>query len=195
MPPHSYLNPYLTASRRFGGTFGTLLWASTQTQEARFEALMRGYGPRGQSVLDVGCGRADFLDFCIAAGMSPADYVGIEAVGPLADRAAEKQHATIIRADFVQQPAAMFVGADAIYFSGSLNTLDDPLFYATIRRAFDATARAVVFNFLSSSQLAAAAYLYWRHVDEVMDFVRTLTSDAVLINDYLEGDATVAICK
>jgi hypothetical protein len=191
----SYLSPYLTASQRFGGTFGALLWASADTQAARFAALVRGRSPRRQSVLDVGCGRADFLDFCIARGLTPADYIGIEAVGPLADRAAEKSGATIIRADFVKQPAAMFVAADVIYFSGSLNTLDDPLFYATIRRAFDATAHVVVFNFLASPRLAAADYLHWRRADEVMDFARTLSSDAVLINDYLEGDATVAICK
>ena len=49
----------------------------------------------------------------------------------------------------------MFVGADVIAFSGSLNTMDDETFYATLRRAYDATAATLVFNFLASPFLAA----------------------------------------
>jgi hypothetical protein len=171
------------------------LWSSAATQAARFGALVDACNPIGQSVLDVGCGRADFLDFCVARRVPPADYVGIEAVGPLADRAARKPGVTIVRGDFVQQPALLFAGADAIYFSGSLNTLDDPLFYATIRRAFDATAGAVVFNFLDSPRLSQAAYLHWRPTADVMDFARTLSRDCASTTNYLEGDATVVIRK
>lgn len=191
----TYLTPYLTAARTHGGGFGSLLWASTTTQAARFDAIVRLKSPTGQSVLDVGCGRGDFLDFCIERQMVPADYVGIEAVAPLADAAVAKGHAnaTIVRTDFVQTPRSMFVGADVIVVSGSLNTLDDAAFYSTIRRMADATAHAVVFNFLASPHLAAADYLHWRLPSDVLAFARSLATEATILQDYLEGDATIAM--
>jgi trans-aconitate methyltransferase len=192
-----YLTPYLTAARTHGGGFGSLLWASPTTQASRFDAIARIHSPVRQSVLDVGCGRADFLDFCRAWRLTPNDYIGIEAVPQLADAARAKQlpNCRIIRADFVERPLAMFVAADMIVFSGSLNTLDDAAFYATLQRAFDATADVIVFNFLSSSHLAAAAYLHWRRVVDVLEFARSLSDDITLLDDYLEGDATIAIRK
>jgi SAM-dependent methyltransferase len=192
-----YLTPYVNAARRHGGGFESLLWASQQTQAARFGALVQLASPKGQSVLDVGCGRADFLDYCIATGVPPADYVGIEAVPALADAAEAKRLAnvTIKRADFVQHPLSMFVAADVIVFSGSLNTLDPTSFYATIRRAFDATASVLAFNFLCSPGLAAAEFLHWHRVTDVLTFARSLSDDVTSLTDYLDGDATVAMRK
>jgi SAM-dependent methyltransferase len=196
-PDADYLSPYLTAARQHGGGFGSLLWASAVTQGARFDALARLRSPKGLSVLDVGCGRADFLDFCIARDVAPADYVGIEAVPALADAAVAKRlpNVTITRADFVQQPLAMFVAADLVLFSGSLNTLAPAQFYATLQRAFEATADALVFNFLCAPGLAASSYLHWHRVADVLSFARTLSPNVAHLTDYLDGDASIAISK
>ena len=195
-PP--YLAPYRRAARAHGAGFGSLLWASPSTQAARFEAIARIHSLEGKSLLDVGCGRADLLDFLRARGVRLADYIGIEAVDELADAAARKQAdgVRIIRADFVQDPARMFVGADVVVFSGSLNTADDEVFYATLRRAYDAAAEALVFNFLCSPMLAGQSYLAWRRPDDVLRFARGLEGGEVrTLADYLEGDCTVAVAK
>ena len=202
MPSPPYLAPYLRAAEQFGAGFGSLLWASPSTQSARFGAIERLGNVAGRSVLDVGCGRGDFLDFLLRSGIRPADYVGIEAVAPLAEAAEAKAAglwhkagvaARIIRADFVAEPMRMFVGADVVAFSGSLNTADDPTFYGTLRRAFDATADVLVFNFLSSTYLAGQQYLYWRRPQDVLAFARGVSSDVRILDDYLKGDCTVAV--
>lgn len=195
-PP--YLAPYRRAARAHGAGFGSLLWASPSTQAARFDAIARIYPLDGKSLLDVGCGRADLLDFLRARGVRPADYIGIEAVDELADAAARKQAPSvrILQTDFVRDPARMFVGADVVVFSGSLNTADDEVFYATLRRAYDAAAEALVFNFLCSPMLAGQSYLAWRRPDAVLRFARGLEGGEVrTLEDYLEGDCTVAVCK
>jgi len=196
-----YLIPYLRAAAVHGAGFESLLWASPGTQAARFDAFARLWGFRGKSVLDVGCGRADFLEFLIERGTPPADYVGIEAVGELAD-AAERRlsragvRSTLLRADFVREPLRMFVGADVIVFSGSLNTLPEESFYQTLRLAWDATASGLVFNFLDSPTLAAARYLHWRRPGDVLAFARGLAEDRVrTLHDYLEGDYTIEMRK
>jgi len=193
----NYLAPYLTAASRHGAGFSSLLWASPHTQAVRFAALTRMVGLNGKSLLDVGCGRADLLDFLLERKIKPAHYVGLEGVTALADAAEAKNHkdAMIVRADFVREPLRMFVAADVVYFSGSLNTLDPQTFYATIRSAFDAAAEMLVFNFLCSPQLAGMNYLHWHQPSEVWSFCKTLTDDVGRLDDYLHGDTTFALTK
>ena len=193
----NYLAPYLTAASRHGAGFSSLLWASPHTQAVRFAALTRMVGLNGKSLLDVGCGRADLLDFLLARKIQPAHYDGLEGVTALADAAEAKGHkdAMIVRADFVREPLRMFVAADVVYFSGSLNTLDPQAFYATVRSAYDAAAEMLVFNFLCSPQLAGMSYLHWHQPSEVWSFCKTLTDDVRRLDDYLHGDTTFALTK
>ena len=192
-----YLAPYLSAASRHGAGFSSLLWASPHTQTVRSAALTRMAGLNGKSLLDVGCGRADLLDFLLDRRIKPAHYVGLEGVATLADAAEAKGHkdAMIVRADFVREPLRMFVAADVVYFSGSLNTLDSTTFYATLRKAYDAAAEQLVFNFLCSPELAGMTYLQWHHPAEVWAFCKTLTDDVRRLDDYLHGDTTFALTK
>lgn len=198
--PQPYLAPYIRAAARHGSHFPALLWASPQTQSARFDAIERLGCLGGKSVLDVGCGRADLLEFLLRRGVEPADYFGIEAVGQLADAARETVRASGIRGsvlmtDFIREPLRLFCGADVIVFSGSLNTVEDGAFYDTLRRAFDAAAETLVFNFLCNSYLAGAEYLRWRRPRDVLDFSLQLTPNVQTLDDYLHGDFTVATKK
>lgn len=193
----SYLRPYRAAAQAHGAGFGTLLWASPQTQAVRFEAIRRMADMNGQSVLDVGCGRADLLEYLLAQGVRPADYIGIEAVDELAAAAEAKRlpRATILRSDFVAEPARLFVGADVVVLCGSLNTAADSVFYPTLARAFDAAAETLVFNFLCSPMLAGRDYLHWRRPEDVTRFARMLCADVATLDDYLPGDMTLRLRK
>jgi hypothetical protein len=118
-------------------------------------------------------------------------------VEALADEAEARgySNARILRGDFVSDPGKLFVGADVIVFSGSLNTMDDGAFYSTLDRAIDATAHAVVFNFLNSTALAGQDYLHWRRTDHVVAHLRSRCDDIHLFSDYLPGDCTIAVFK
>jgi SAM-dependent methyltransferase len=192
-----YLRPYLDAAREHGAGFESLLWASPETQAVRFDAIRRAANLSGKSVLDVGCGRADLLSFLLDRGVRPADYVGIEAVDALAAAAKAKRlpGCTIVQADFVAEPIRMFVGADVVVFSGSLNTADDTVFYPTLRHAFEAATEALVFNFLDSPNLAGQPHLYFRDPRVVREFAESLpgATDVRMLNDYLPGDTTVCV--
>lgn len=193
----AYLEPYLRAADQHGAGFQSLLWASPKTQAVRFDALARAYDFSGASVLDVGCGRADLLDYFLQRDIRPNDYIGLEAVNDLA-RAAEAKnhpHCQIIRADFIADSRRMFVGADVVVFSGSLNTLGKQEFYLSLRRAFDACADSVAFNFLASPALAGKDYLTWHRPGDVLAFARSLHAEVSVFDDYLDGDCTLLMRK
>jgi hypothetical protein len=194
-PP--YLQPYLTAASRYGSEFGSLLWASPTTQESRFDAMTRVCNLAGKSLLDVGCGRADLLDYLLRRAIQVDHYTGLEAVAELADAAARKKHprCLIIPCDFITQPGRLFTGADVIYFSGSLNTLEPRAFYQTLRLAYEAAVESVVFNFLSSPHLAAADYLNWYPTESVLQFADELGGQVTALEDYLAGDCTIHLSK
>jgi hypothetical protein len=148
-------------------------------------------------LLDVGCGRADLLNFLHARDLDPKEYIGIEAVPQLA-AAAERENpgvGRIIRADFVTDPSCLDVDADVILFSGSLNTLDTPAFYESLRAAFGAARETLAFNFLCSPLLAGQSYLHWHEPGEVAAFANKLTEHAHAISDYLQGDCTMILHK
>jgi len=196
--PPAYLKPYLAAARRYGAGFGSLLWASPRTQAARFDTLVRaatGRAIRGHRVLDVGCGRADLLDHLRRRDVRPASYVGIEAVDELAT-AAEQKGATIVRGDFVRQPELLrAAGADVVLVSGALNTMDAESFYRCVTAAFEAAGNVLAFNFLAGPTLAAADHLTWHRPADVRAFAASLSHDVGFWDDYLPGDATVAVRK
>ncbi len=192
-----YLEPYRKAASRYGDEFGALLWASPRTQAARFEAICELARPSGKKVLDVGCGRADLMDFMIMRGMEPRDYVGIEAVDELVGAAMRKHwiNAEIVQCDFVRQPSTMNVGADVVVFSGSLNTLDVGQFEVSLRQGFEAAREVMVFNFLASANIANADWLRWHRKEDVMEMVGLWGRRFEMRDDYLDGDCTMAVYK
>jgi SAM-dependent methyltransferase len=192
-----YLGPYQRAAERHGAGFGSLLWASPATQAARFEAICRLVNLRRKRVLDVGCGRADFLDYLLRRKVKVTSYVGIEGVAALAEVACEKGAgvARIVQGDFLANPELLETGAQVVVICGSLNTMDADGFYSTLRRAYAAAEEALVFNFLCSSRLAGADYLSWHSVEEVMGLARTLSDRVRKVEDYLVGDCTVMMGK
>jgi SAM-dependent methyltransferase len=195
----AYLQPYARAVRRHGGgDFRALLWASRRTQELRFDALLKQADPTGLAVLDLGCGRADLLDFMIQRGQKPRRYVGVEGVRELADSAVAKNlpDCRILVADFVREPRRLSVAnADVIYCSGALNTIASDDFYRTIRNAFAAAKQSLVFNFLSSNLLAGVSYLHWHKRGDVVKFARSLTPEVDVHEGYIEGDCTICMRK
>ena len=73
--------------------------------------------------------------------------------------------------------------------------LTEKQFYDTLTVACDATAQALAFNFLCSSQLAAADWLTWHRRDKVLDFARRLCPSVVLDDGYIDGDCTIVMRK
>ena len=191
----AYLTPYFRAERRHKGGLGSLLWEDVRAQEVRFAAVLRNCPLGGLHVLDVGCGRGDLLRYLRARGVFPGAYTGIEAEGAAAPsvRGDERTHCRILKADFVEAPEVLAVGADVIVFSGSLNLLSSWQFYRTLRIAWAATRKRLVFNFLDSPTLAGTPWLKWHRPRNVVAFARRAARTVVVDDGYEDGDCTVVM--
>ena len=177
--------------------FGTLLWASPKTQATRFKALLHAVDANGLTVMDVGCGRADLLEYIYKTRRCPRSYIGVEAVETLAFAASRKQlpGCNIILGDFVRDPSLLEANADVLFYSGSLNTMDTPAFFKCIQEGFAAAEKAIVFNFLCSPFLAGSSHLHWHSAGEVAQFAHQFSDRVKLFDQYMRGDATVVIWK
>jgi hypothetical protein len=197
MPPPAYLQPYLDAAERHGAKFESLLWANPSAQAARFAALARWCELAGRSVLDAGCGRADLLDYLLAQRITPAQYIGVEAVEALAQAAEMKKipDTAILRGDFIDDPKLLDQHADVIIFSGSLNTLSPDDFYQALRLAWQYTKCELAFNFLCSPRLASGKHLTWHPIAGVQEFAYGLSGDIAVDDSYRKGDCTIVIRK
>jgi hypothetical protein len=191
----AYLTPYARArGRRLRGA-RALLWMGRRDQLVRFEAMVRNCPLEGLRLLDVGCGPADLLGFLGTRGIQPAYYTGLEAQ-PWLVRAARRRRyprCAIVTGDFVRDPETMSVGADVVIFSGSLNLLSSRQFYRSIRDGWAATRRWLVFNFLSSPELADAPWLTWHRPSSVRAFARRLGAEVRLDDGYEPGDCTAVL--
>lgn len=155
-PPSSgpdYLHPYRDMAARVGQRFEALLWSSRQTQAARFQAAIDMIDLTGRTVLDAGCGHADFAQFMDRRGVEYGRYIGLEALPEMLAEARRRNppRAEFIQADFVADPRAFDAPRPApqiIVFSGSLNTLDQEAALPVLERAWRACSQALVFNFL-----------------------------------------------
>jgi hypothetical protein len=193
----AYLRPYHDAHRRRARGVRAMLYDDAEAQAVRFAALARICPLAGLSVLDVGCGRADFLGFLRARGIAPAHYTGLEALPWLARAARRRGYAdcTIVEGDFVRQPALLAQGADVVLFSGSLNLLSSRRFYRTLEQGWAAARRWLVFIFLCSTMEAGAPFLHWHRKRRVLAFARPRAAQVLLDDGYRDGDCTVAMRK
>jgi methyltransferase family protein len=193
----AYLAPYARARQRKLRGARALLWVGPRDQRIRFEAIVRNCPLEGRRILDVGCGPADLLGFLRKKGIAPAHYTGLEAQDWLVKSARRRRYpdCTIVRADFVADPGPLSAGADIIVFSGSLNLLPSPAFYRTLHAAWAAAREALVFNFLSTPELANAIWLYWHPRAAVLRLARRLSADVRVDDAYEAGDCTVVMRK
>jgi hypothetical protein len=173
------------------------LWEDLRAQQVRFEAIARNCRLHGRRILDVGCGRADLLGYLRARGTIPAHYVGLEAQPWLARAARRKKYpdCLILDGDFVEAPETLYVAASVVIFSGSLNFLPPRPFYRSLRHAWEATSRHLVFNFLCSPDLAGAAHLTWYATSAVLAFARRRGAVVRVDDGYEPGDCTVVMTK
>ncbi len=177
---------------RHGYSSHALYWSSTEIQEIRFKVLADIGISTGDSVLDVGCGFADFKKW-FAIYFGRLDYTGID-LSPDLLREARKRHfdarlfeGDLFDMDFAEQ------SFDWVILSGALNeNLHDDGAYAfrTVTRMYELCSKGAAFNLLDARHLKV--HDLQSHLPEtVLSYCRSICEDCQLTDDYLKNDFTI----
>ena len=175
------------------GTIGALGWRRVESQIKRFEVIAAVGDLNGCTLLDVGCGYGDLKEF-LDQRFSGFTYIGIdqmpEFIAEAKARYESHPNTYFTQTDFTK---ADFPTVDYVIASGALGyRCDDPDFYADmIRKMYQATTQALVFNMLDASRFPHDQLLVGHDRDKIAAFCRTLSPRVTVTEGYLEDDFTV----
>ena len=195
--PESYPDEYLFNAPQVAG------WLSTQEQELLFSALLIYFNPK-QSVLDVGCARADLYGYL--RRLFPEvdiNYTGMDYNANLLNIAKRKFPVlsdSLIAQDILKAETGQY---DWVFGSGLFNLNDYPSMfeYATqvVDKMYQNSNIGVAFNLLTAlpDDLAQSDIdqLFVHNAGQWLDYLISKYGKVLLRSDYMIGDVTFVILK
>jgi ubiquinone/menaquinone biosynthesis C-methylase UbiE len=146
----------------------------------------------GDSVLDVGCGFADFKSWIEGQGRD-VSYTGVDLSPDLINAAREKHPDATLFCGELNDFNFASASFDWVVLSGALNEqLHDDGAYARrmISSMFDLCRKGVAFNLLDARHLMAHD-LQSLYPEEISKYCSNLTPHVKVIDDYLDNDFTI----
>lgn len=171
-------------------------YGKKSSQWRKFETLADIIPLNGKSVLDVGCGFADFADY-LEIRYGDVDYSGVDITADMIAKAKQRhpelnlRHADIMADDFTGE--ADVVTANGIFYLLGDNAFEDMC--GLITKMFSLANMALAFNSLSSWASVQEENEFYADPAQVLDFCKTLTMRVTLRHDYLPHDFAVYLFK
>jgi SAM-dependent methyltransferase len=182
--------------RRFGHDLQAIDYGRRESQLARFAVLAEALPLAGRSVLDVGCGLADFADY-LAARVPDAEYAGVDiSAAMIAEARRLRPHLDLRRLDILGEDAGGpydLVVANGIFYL--LGDDAETIMQRLVGQLFALCREAVVFTSLSAWAPAQEPGEFYADPLRVLDFCRKLTPHVVLRHDYLAHDFAVYLYR
>lgn len=180
-----------------GETAQALGWRDGSQQHLRFRVLAEITDLSGCSIMDIGCGFGDLLDYVTAAGATGVRYTGTDLNPALIDVARKRHagasfHATTDLSQFGND------SQDYVFLSGLFNfKIEDNtgFMHDTVRESFRIAKCGVAFNLLGSYVDFKEEHLFYHQEQEVFDFAKGLTRFVTLRADYPLYEFTVYLHK
>jgi SAM-dependent methyltransferase len=190
---------YSARFARLGYDVKSLGWGSVEQQRYRFEQTLTF--PElfsGRSILDIGCGFGDYLDYLDEGVLPFRDYLGLD-INPDLIGEAEKRHAGRANARFevrnlLAEDAVHTPVADVGVMLGLLNfRLGEGvanLAYSrmVMERAFAMVGEVLVVDFLSArltSSYPREDFVYYHEPADALGMALELADEVILKHDYL----------
>lgn len=180
--------------------FEKLGWESAEAQALRFAAFVDNADLEGKSILDVGCGLGNLLEYLTMKNIS-VKYTGVDILPRMIDCANGKRICGEFHCvDIFKDNPFGDKSFDAVYASGifNLNLGNNHEFFLDALCRFSHIAREVIaFNLLDHrSPDKEDAYFYFS-AGEVIDLIESTScrpKKVQIIEQYLQNDFTV-ICR
>ncbi len=171
-------------------------WKDTRSQLERFAVMAQAVDFERRSVLDLGCGFADFLIF-LQRQTRVKYYIGLDQQRSFINAAQRRALATEHEFRCCDFSAIDLPAVDVVVASGSLNYRSRETGYlvAMINKMYQAARRDVVFNLLDIDKVPESQLLQGYKKSGVVRFCRALCDDVSCIDDYCDHDFTIIMHK
>jgi SAM-dependent methyltransferase len=180
--------------------YGILGWESEEAQKLRFDMLLSSVDLKGKTLLDVGCGTGNLLEYIRSQGID-INYTGVDILDKMIEKAKNKQlGADFFLVDIFKDNIFKDNSFDVIYASGifNLNLGNNREFLINALDLFlRLSSSAVVFNLLHfASPDREDKYFYFQpdEISEILEKYSGVIEKVQFIEAYLKNDFTV-ICK
>ena len=195
------------------GTIDALGWNGSESQQKRFEVLAGIGDMNGKTILDVGCGYGDFLEY-IKDRKNIEHYTGIDVNPRMIDEAKKRHdiHSYIVSLekgtleewrDYHRVQEFDYVVASGIFAVNMTNMKE--YVRSTLEMMFRRCKAGVAVNFLSNYPLRVQPrenfdrererYVCRFWPGEILKIADKISTRYVLRNDYKENDFTVYIYR
>ena len=183
---------------KYGQDVKALASGNRERQLIRFEVLSRVGDLNNHSVLDLGCGFADFYAYLKEKGLKP-DYTGYDICPDLIKicktRFPEAKFKTIdIQETPVKKKFDYVVSSQT--FNNKLTKEDnETLIRDIIKRAYELSNIGIAIDMLSNYVDFREEHLHYYSPEDIFRFCKTITKRVALIHDYPLFEFTVYLYK
>lgn len=180
---------YKKAVERHGISARGVHWNSTYTQYKRFEILTSFINKNifESSIIDAGCGFAEYYNYLLKYDKTPKTYIGIDCEEMMINLAFKRF--PNIKFEIKNVILDELIKADYYVCSGAMNILTKEEIFIFIKKCFDASNKAFIFNFLKNDPLTNIK------IEDIIDFSRNLSKKIKIKEHYLENDVSIFLEK
>ena len=185
------ISRYSERLKKFGVSPKTLGWDSKKNQNLRFERLINSIDLTNLSILDVGCGFADFLSLILKKEIKIKNYTGIDINLDLIKKCKKK----FPKYNFIEQNYKNFssnVKFDIICLFGFINLklkdIDNNLYgKKIIKQSFNLSKKYVAIDMLSDqydSNYKKENFVNYYNPSDMISYISQITSHFRLLHNY-----------
>lgn len=179
---------YLKSYQEHGISAKGVHWYSQETQYIRFQIiteLIKEFN--SSSIIDIGCGFGDYLEYIKKKNLSPMIYLGIDCEEFMIDICKQRFPDNIfLKGDILVDKIP---NSDYIICSGAFNIFDKNDFLNAIKLCFKSSSKGMIFNFLTSKSLHGLC------IDDIYLYCKQISNKVTISEDYLHNDATFLLEK
>ena len=195
-PLYSISTYYNQLVNKFGHDPRSCDYGHANSQKIKFEVLSQGFSYSQKSILDIGCGFADYADF-LTTKFVDVDYTGVDISEKMIE-GAKNLHPQLkleLRNVFENAFPQKFdvVTSNGIFYLLGKNS--ESLMKTFITKMFEACEELVVFNSLSSWATDKVEGEFYADPLATLLFCKTLSPWVTLRHDYHPRDFTIYIYK
>jgi len=184
---------YSSAIKKYGVCAKGVNWNSASTQNVRFKIICKllPQNIEQYQLLDAGCGFGDLYHYLQKTDKLPSSYEGIDCHDDMVSIASNNTGCCIYNLDIIKDSLPL---ADYVICSGAMNTLSAYESFLFMKKCFEVSKKAFIFNILHGDKESQTYnYLSRKQIEE---FANKLNVKKVtFVDGYLDADISVKFEK